>query len=397
MSLQPPSAPGGEWILDSGASSHMGSGSGIPSFPLPPSYPSFTIVGDGSALPITGIGFASLPTTSRPLNLLDILISPSLIKNLVPVRAFTRDNSVFVEFDPYGFSVKDLATKTVLLRCDSTGDLYPFVRPRHCFTTSVTTDLWHQRLGHPGAVVLAKASSYYQLSFNKRPSTHCDACRLGKHTRLPFSSSTTNTSFAFELCHCDLWTSHVLSVSGYQYYLVILDDFTHYVWTFPIRHKSEVHRLLTAFYAYVRTQFFRTILALQTDNGCEFDNVANRVLFESHGTLLRLTCLYTSQQNGKAERILRTLNGGVRTLFIHAAMPPRWWAEVLATSTFLLNWRPCKPHLLTTPFELLHVRVCPTFPPPSRLWMFMLPQHSCHNPSQTFRLLRCLRFSRLPR
>lgn len=150
--------------------------------------------------------------------------------------------------------------------------------------------------------------------------------------------------------------SPVLSVSGYQYYFVILDDFTHYVWTFPVRRKSEVHRLLVFFYAYVQTQFSHRILAFQTDNGREFDNHANRTLVASHGTLLRLTCPYTSQQNGKAERILRTLNDGVRPLLLHASMPPRWWAEALATTSYLLNRRPCKPRLITTPFELLFGR-----------------------------------------
>ena len=102
-----------------------------------------------------------------------------------------------------------------------------------------------------------------------------------------------------------------MSVSSYQYYLVILDDYTHYVWTFPVRHQSEVHRLLVLFYAYVTSQFSHPILAFQTNNGREFDNLTNRSLLGSHGTLLRLTFPYTSQQNGKAERILRTLNDGV--------------------------------------------------------------------------------------
>lgn len=228
--------------------------------------------------------------------------------------------------------------------------------PRHCLTTAVTADLWHQRLGHPGAAAFNKASQYFNFHFNKSTATHRDACRLGKHTRLPFSSSSSRTNFPFELCHCDLWTSPLLSVSGYQYYLVILDDYTHYVWTFPVHRKSEVHHLLTTFYAYVQTQFSRPILAFQMDNGREFDNLANPTLFDSHGTLLRLTCPYTSQQNGKAERILRTLNNGVCTLLIYASMPPQWWAEALATSTYLLNRRPCKPKLLTTPFELLFGR-----------------------------------------
>jgi hypothetical protein len=35
-------------------------------------------------------------------------------------------------------------------------------------------------------------------------------------------------------------------------------------------------------------------------------------------------------------------------------MPYPWWAEALATSTYLLNRRPCKANVLTTPYELLH-------------------------------------------
>nr|XP_040251900.1 verprolin-like [Aegilops tauschii subsp. strangulata] len=58
-----------------------------------------------------------------------------------------------------------------------------------------------------------------------------------------------------------------------------------------------------------RTRMFgRPILALQTDNGKEFDNVAVRNLLASHGTIFRLTCPYTSEQNGRAERVVRTLN-----------------------------------------------------------------------------------------
>ncbi|XP_071685263.1 uncharacterized protein [Lolium perenne] len=63
-----------------------------------------------------------------------------------------------------------------------------------------------------------------------------------------------------------------------------------------------------------RTRMFvRPILALQTDNGKEFDNTNIRTLLSTHGTIFRLTCPYTSQQNGRAERVLRTLNDCVRT------------------------------------------------------------------------------------
>nr|XP_051190882.1 uncharacterized protein LOC127304225 [Lolium perenne] len=75
-------------------------------------------------------------------------------------------------------------------------------------------------------------------------------------------------------------------------------------------------------HTWLLTRFGRPILALQTDNGKEFDNTTIRTLLSIHGTIFRLTCPYTSQQNGRAERVLRTLNDCVRTLLFHAHMPP---------------------------------------------------------------------------
>ena len=42
-----------------------------------------------------------------PLSPTNVLHAPKIIKNLISVRKFTIDNSVIVEFDPFGFSVKD--------------------------------------------------------------------------------------------------------------------------------------------------------------------------------------------------------------------------------------------------------------------------------------------------
>jgi hypothetical protein len=64
---------------------------------------------------------------------------------------------------------------------------------------------------------------------------------------------------------------------GYKYYMVLIDAFTHYIWTFPIRNKSEVQDIIRSFFSYVHTQFRLPILALQTDNGREFNTNAIRI------------------------------------------------------------------------------------------------------------------------
>jgi hypothetical protein len=146
----------------------------------------------------------------------------------------------------------------------------------------------------------------------------------------------------------------VISNSGYKYYLVILDDHTHYVWTFPLRNKSEVLPTVIYFHAYVRTQFSASIASLQIDNGCEFNNHALRSFLASNGMILCLTCPYTSQQNGRAERVLRILNDSVHALMFHATVPATFWPVALATATHILNRRPCRPCHDDTPYQLLY-------------------------------------------
>ena len=251
-----------------------------------------------------------------------------------------------------------------LLRCDSSGDLYPIqgssapfaatpARPATALLASTDSTIWHARLGHPGQDTLQHLSHSIGFSCTKSSRHTCHACRLGKHVRLPFSASNNVSAFPFQLLHCDVWTSPILSNSGYQYYLVILDDYSHYAWTFPLCHKSDVLPTLISFHAFVRTQFQVPIMCLQTDNGKEFDNSTSRAFFATHGIALRLTCPYTSQQNGRAERVLRTLNDGMRTLLFQASAPLTFWPDALAASTYLLNRRPCRPRAHATPYELL--------------------------------------------
>jgi hypothetical protein len=176
----PPSAT--NWLFDTGASSHMAGNSGMLSSTAPSS--SRIIVGNGASLPVQCAGTATIPTSSTPLLLRDVLVSPPLIKNLISVRRLTRDNSVSIEFDPFGISIKDLHSKTVLLRSDSTGDLYPRRSPvaasaSHCFHVSV--NLWHGRLGHPGRPALSSILNSFDFACEPTRNHSCTACRIGKH------------------------------------------------------------------------------------------------------------------------------------------------------------------------------------------------------------------------
>ncbi|GJW54925.1 ribonuclease H-like domain-containing protein [Tanacetum coccineum] len=231
------------WHMDTSASSHLNfNASNLSTIFDKRLFPS-VYVGDGKSIPVTNTGHSIIPSHYRPLHLHNVLVTSNIIKNLISVRQFTRDNNCTIKFDAFGLSVKDYLTRHILLRCDSSGDLYPVTKPSTSpiafLSTSAST--WHQRLGHPGDQVLRSLVSSRFISCNKEKTSHiCHACQLGKHVKLPFHSSDSIVEHRFDIIHSDLWTSPIISSSGFKYYVLFLDHFSHYLWIYPLRSKSDM-------------------------------------------------------------------------------------------------------------------------------------------------------------
>nr|GEV54015.1 ribonuclease H-like domain-containing protein [Tanacetum cinerariifolium] len=205
MTIQDPA-----WNMDTGASSHLADNTGIlTSFSNSSIYP-FVFVGNGHSIPITHTGHSFLHTSSKSLQLNHILVTPHIIKNLIHVRKFTRDNDVSVEFDAYGFSVKDYPTGRLIIRCDCTGNLYPVTQQPSSQTPvvllSFSSTTWHRHLGHPGDDVLRRLESSNLIS-----------CRQSKFSSLCHA------------CQLDIWTSSIPSERGIKYYAIFFDHFSHFL------------------------------------------------------------------------------------------------------------------------------------------------------------------------
>ena len=132
--------------MDSGSTAHMTAHPGNLSSSTPVHTPTRITVGNGSSLPITHVGSTSFPSSSTPITMSNVLVSPDLVTSLVFVGRLIRENPLTVEFDGVGFSVKDACTRMVLHRCDSPDELYPV----HAGTSTSTpvalaarVDLWH--------------------------------------------------------------------------------------------------------------------------------------------------------------------------------------------------------------------------------------------------------------
>jgi hypothetical protein len=95
-------------------------------------HPSSIVVGNGYVLPVTLVDDSVLP---GPFYLNNVLVAPGLVQSLLSARHFTTNNFCSMEFDPFGLSVKDLATRYVLARYNSTIPLYILPLPTLPTTT----------------------------------------------------------------------------------------------------------------------------------------------------------------------------------------------------------------------------------------------------------------------
>jgi len=104
----------------------------------------------------------------------------------------------------------------------------------------------------------------------------------------------------FELLYVNIWgPCSTTSITGYKYFLTIIDDFSRFTWIKLMKHKSQTRDHLKNFVNYIETQFDAKLKAIRSDNGPEF------LMIDFHlakGIYHQTTCVETPQQNGIVER-----------------------------------------------------------------------------------------------
>jgi hypothetical protein len=75
---------------------------------------------------ISHIGHTTVNTLNHPILLKNTLYVPrTRKKNLVLIHRLHVDNSIFIEFHPFFFLIKDQKTRTVLLKGRCIGGMHP--------------------------------------------------------------------------------------------------------------------------------------------------------------------------------------------------------------------------------------------------------------------------------
>ncbi|KAL9241494.1 hypothetical protein vseg_015603 [Gypsophila vaccaria] len=332
-------APPRSWVVDSGASHHITDDLNTLSIHSSYEGPDDLYIGDGSPLQITHTGsFTILSHSSPPLSFNNVLVVPKISRKLFSVSQFCYDNNASATFLHSSFSIKDIRTGKLLLHGPLIDGMYVWTPslPHANIALTPGQSSWHHRLGHPSNKIFQLLNSRLKLSTSHFD--QCIACHINKSHKLSFSTSSLISTAPLDLVFSDVWTSPILSPESYKYYVVFIDHFTHYIWLYPIKQKSDTTPTFLKFRAIVEKYFNKPIRQFYSDNGGEFVKLTHHL--QAHGITHLTSPPHTPEHNGFAERRHRHIVETGLSLLTHAKLPISFWHHAFTTATYLINRLP---------------------------------------------------------
>jgi histone deacetylase 1/2 len=214
-------------------------------------------------------------------------------------------------------------------------------------------DIWHRRLGHPSSRIMSLlASNKNVVCTSRHLNFQCQACPLGKSSRLSLGPTGHKTSTPLELIFSDVWgPAPMLSSDGFHYFIIFMDAHTKFIWFYPIAVKSDVFNVFQQFQVLVERQFSRKIKTVQTDWDDEYHKLNS--FFKTISIHHRLICPHTHEQKGIVERRHRHIVETSLTLLGQCKAPLKFWNYAFKTSVYLINRLPTSILSNKSPFECL--------------------------------------------
>jgi hypothetical protein len=126
----------------------------------------------------------------------------------------------------------------------------------------------------------------------------------------------------------------VESRTGNRYIMNIVDDYTSYPWSIPLKTKDEAFSKLVIWQRERETETNLKVGLYRTDNGeLKSDQMADWLA--SRGIAHQYTAPHTSAHIGRVERMHRTLMAKARTMRIYADLPSFLWDKLYLTASHL--------------------------------------------------------------
>jgi hypothetical protein len=362
------------WVADSGATDHMCCRREWFTEIKFLDDPIQIIIGNRQTINGTAIGTVRQHSPFGTIELHNVLFAPELGHNLFSIgRAL--DNGCRQSMD--ASKLKIFKDKTLIAsgQRDSTGlwrmDFTPcaLLAPGRSSpsastptvanlarSTTAPINVWHARLGHASyakIVEMSKGVAVTGVDCGDQvqiPTSPCEPCAMGKKVTDTFVSSDSRAKKPGELTHFDTFTAGEPSVGGARYGLVVVDDYTSLLAVYFLKTKDEAAAVINNHFTFIKASGHCPLRA-RSDNAAEYKGQEMNKVFSSHGVHHEFSTPYTPQQNGRAERQIRTVVEMARSLLSHVEHRSLW-AEATATAAYIRNRIPLDRLNHLTPFEV---------------------------------------------
>ena len=312
-------------------------------------------------LQVEAIGDATLQVGNVKIPLSDVLHVPNLSRNLLSIPALTEDGARVI-FEQSGATIVQqdgsmVKSKTnqrkkrweiqghslAATLSDALEGISEEATQAPASTASSTqSKIWHERFAHPGRNKTKQIQAHY-LGKNiqlEHEAKDCNCCSQAKQTRARMPSSKTERAQApLELVHIDLMTDQD-GHANYHYALVVVDDFSSFVYAKPLVSKAEA---LSALQSWIKAAELATnckLKNLRSDNGGEWSSFAAEDWKRDAGFQWQKTTPHVSVQNGRAERMIRTLQERMRAMLVQRSVSKELWPYAIMAAAHTLNLTP---------------------------------------------------------
>nr|GEU34023.1 retrovirus-related Pol polyprotein from transposon TNT 1-94 [Tanacetum cinerariifolium] len=295
------------WYLDSGYSRSM---TGVKSYlhkyveQLGPKV----VFGDKSSCIIKGYGSIN----NGGIVFTKVAFINGLKYNLISISQLCNAKYI-VQFDDKKGIIFN-SNKEIVLIAPKRNDVYIFdmsllTLNGACFFAKALESInwqWHKRLSHLNFKNINKLSKqnkvlghpYLVYSKDKSFTT----CEKGKHYRASFK---TKKNFSIRRClhllHMDLFRLvSPMSINHKKYTLVIIDEYSRYIWVYFLRKKSQAPKMILSFIRMVENQNDVKVKQIKINNGTEFRNHKLESFCDEKGIFQYFSSPYTHEQNDQS-------------------------------------------------------------------------------------------------
>lgn len=302
----------GAWILDTGATNHM-TGCREALATLDVSVRGAVCFGDGSTVDIQGMGAVALAGKKDEHRVLtEVYFIPSLKCNIISLGQL-EEAGCRVEIENGVLEVLERRQaahrqRQVLIRAERKQRLY-LMKVRLASPVCLMSKmdelawLWHARYGHLNFRSLYELGSKEMVEGLPRiraVEQVCDGCALGKQHRAPFPRAANyRAEAALDLVHTDLCGQITPPTrGGKSYFILVVDDYSRYMWVELLTLKSEAFTQFKKFKAAAELESGRRLRAFRTDCGGEFNSGEFKEFCTEHGIKHNTMTPYTPSRMG---------------------------------------------------------------------------------------------------